>query len=262
MTTHLVFSDAHAHPNHHNNRASLLGQLILDLKPDVVVNLGDLADVPSLSSYDKGTKGFQGRTYQRDLESAHDFQERLWAPIKQAKRRRPHSYWFDGNHEHRIGRAVNLQPELEGTIASGDVRSKGWDVIVPYDGLYPGCHNIDGIEYGHYLVSGVMGRPIGGERHAYSLISKKLQSCTVGHTHIFDFHLRPRVDGTKAQALVMPAFMDYECDWAGQSGKMWSKGLVIKRNVEKGMYDMEYVSMDRLEKEYGKAKPGMGQKAQ
>jgi hypothetical protein len=44
--------------------------------------------------------------------------------------------------------------------------------------------------------------------------------------------------------------MDYDADWAGQSGKMWSKGIVIKRDVEGGMYDMEYVSMERLKKIY------------
>ncbi len=248
--THVVFSDAHAHPAHNNDRAGWLGRLILDLKPDVVVNLGDLADMPSLSSYDKGTKGFQGRTYKSDVDSALDFQDRLFTPIRQAKRKKPVFVWVDGNHEHRISKAVNLQSELDGTIASSDVRARGWDELVEYDGLYPGTHGESGITYGHFLVSGIMGRPIGGERHAYSLINKKLQSVTVGHTHVFDFHLRPRTDGTKAQALVMPCFMDYECDWAGQSGKMWSKGLVIKRNVEDGMYDMEYVSMERLKKEY------------
>ena len=40
---HLVIPDPHAHPDHNNNRADWLGQLILDLKPDVVVNLGDVA---------------------------------------------------------------------------------------------------------------------------------------------------------------------------------------------------------------------------
>lgn len=251
MKTHLVFSDAHAHPNFSNHRADYLGRLILDLKPDVVINLGDLADMPSLSSYDKGTKGFQGRTYKRDITSSLDFQERMWHPVRQAKRKRPVTYWFDGNHEQRIDRALNTSHELEGTIATEDLRVRGWDYIIPYDGLYPGVREIDGVSYGHYMVSGVMGRPIGGERHASTLISKKLTSCTVGHTHIFDFHLRPRPDGSKAQALVMPCFMDYDAEWAGQSGKMWSKGLVIKRNVSGGSYDLEYVSMERLAKEYG-----------
>ena len=67
---HLIFSDAHAHPDHDNKRAEWLGKLIMDLRPDVLVNLGDLADMPSLSSHDKGTKGFHGRSYKRDVDAA------------------------------------------------------------------------------------------------------------------------------------------------------------------------------------------------
>lgn len=249
---HLVFSDAHAHPEHSNERADWLGKLIVDLRPDVLVNLGDLADVPSLSSYDKGTKGFAGRTYKRDVEVSLEFQDRLWSPVRKAKRKRPTTYWFDGNHEQRTDRAVNVQSELEGTVSGAHFRARWWDHIVEYEGLYPGTLNLGGVSYAHYMVSGVMGRPISGERHASTLITKKLGSCTVGHTHIFDFHLRPKADGTKAQALVMPCFMDYDAEWAGQSGKMWSKGLVIKRNVEGGSYDLSYVSMDALKKEYDK----------
>lgn len=254
MKIHLVFSDAHAHPDHTNIRADYLGRLILDLKPDIVVNLGDLADMPSLSSYDKGTKGFQGRTYKRDVDTANEFLERMWHPIRSAKRKRPSFVSFIGNHEQRISRAVSVQPELEGTISLKDIElGRYGSTIVDYEGLYPGTLDLGGISYAHFMVSGVMGRPIGGERHASTLITKKLTSCTVGHTHTFDFHIRPRPDGTKAQSLVMPCFMDYDADWAGQSGKMWSKGVVIKRNVAGGQYDMEYVSMERLKKEYGQS---------
>ena len=34
------------------------GQYIADKKPDVIVNIGDFWDMPSLSSYDKGRKDF------------------------------------------------------------------------------------------------------------------------------------------------------------------------------------------------------------
>lgn len=250
---HLVISDAHASPSHNNDRADLLGKLLLDLRPDVVINLGDIADMGSLSSYDRGTKGFIGRTYKADIASANDFLDRLWHPIKNAKRRRPRFVSFVGNHEHRITKAINIQPELEGTISVADIDFKGYrSEVVDYEGLYPGTLDIDGVSYAHFMVSGIMGRPIGGERHASSLITKKLQSCTVGHSHVFDFHLRPKVDGTKACALVMPCAMDYHAEWAGQAGKMWSNGIVIKRNVAGGVYDMEFVSMERLKKVYSK----------
>ena len=73
MSTHIVFSDAHAHYQHNNNRAEWLGELIRDVKPDTVVALGDQADMPSLSGYDKGKKSFQGRTYRADIDVHSDF---------------------------------------------------------------------------------------------------------------------------------------------------------------------------------------------
>ena len=85
--THLVIPDSHAHPDHHNKRADWLGKLILDLKPDVVVNLGDMWDLPSMSGYDKGKKSFWGRTYKKDIEAGLEFDDRLWHPIRKAKKR-------------------------------------------------------------------------------------------------------------------------------------------------------------------------------
>lgn len=249
MKTHLIVSDYHSHPDHNNDRASWIGKLIVDLRPSSVVFLGDQCDMASLNSHERG---FNPHTYKKDVDSSLDFQDKVFAPIRKSKRKRPTTYWFDGNHEDRITRTLSDTPTLRGTIDLRDVRlPRMWDVYVPYEGIYPGTCQIDGVTYGHYMVSGVAGRPIGGERHASTLITKKLTSCTVGHTHVFDFSTRAKADDTKAMSVVCPCAMDYDAEWAGQSGKMWSKGLVIKRNVSQGMYDIEYVSIERLRKAYG-----------
>ena len=62
--THLVIPDSHAHPDYSNERYDWLAELILDIKPDVVIDIGDWFDMPSLCSYDRGTKGFEGRRFQ------------------------------------------------------------------------------------------------------------------------------------------------------------------------------------------------------
>ena len=65
--THLIIPDPHAHPDFHNERADWLGKLIKYLKPDVVINIGDAADMPSLCSYDKCTRAFGVRSYRKDI---------------------------------------------------------------------------------------------------------------------------------------------------------------------------------------------------
>ena len=58
-----------------------IGNYLVDKKPDIIVNLGDFADMPSLSSYDVGKKSFEGRRYKADIEAAHRAMEALLAPI-------------------------------------------------------------------------------------------------------------------------------------------------------------------------------------
>ena len=89
--THLIIPDSHAHPDYKNDRYGYIGKLILDLKPDVLVNIGDTADMASLSAYDKGKASFHGRNYEKDIVSHLDAQERMFSPIVKAKKKRPYS---------------------------------------------------------------------------------------------------------------------------------------------------------------------------
>lgn len=252
MTKHLVVPDPHAHPDYNNNRAIWLGKLIIDEKPDVVVMLGDMADIPSLCSYDKGKKSFQGRSYKKDIDAHLDFQDKLWSTVKQAKKRLPRRVCLIGNHEQRIARAIDIQPELEGTISYDDLSlSDFYDEVVHYDGASPGTIEIDGIHYAHYLVSGVSGRPISsGENMAGAMLSKRFVSSTVGHLHTFDFGVRTRGDGKKIAALCAGVYQDYKSDFAGAANDLWWRGVAVKENVENGFYDLKMVSLASIKKEY------------
>lgn len=249
---HLCIGDPHAHPDFNNNRAVWLGKLILDLKPDVVINLGDMFDMPSMSGYDKGTKSFHGRSFRKDLDAGLDFDEKLWDPVRQAKKRRPRAVFMEGNHEFRLKKMLNIQPELEGTVDFKDFNlNRNYHEVVEYDGNTPGIINIDGINYAHYFVSGVMGRPVGGEHPGYSLLTKQFESCTCGHIHVADWCTRTGPDGKRIHGLVAGVFQDYNSPWAGECNKLWYRGVVIKRNVDgNGNYDPQFVSIDMLRKAY------------
>ena len=82
----LIIGDPHANHDYDNDRFTALGKYIVQEKPEYVVCLGDMADMPSLSSYDKGTKGFEGRRYSKDVAAVIDAQEKLFAPIKEVNR--------------------------------------------------------------------------------------------------------------------------------------------------------------------------------
>ena len=248
---HLVIPDPHSHPQHNNDRAIWVGKLINELKPDVVINLGDTADLPSLCSYDKGKKSFQGRTYAADIAAHGDFQSKLWDMVRSAKKRMPRRVTLIGNHEERIGRAIDMQPELEGVISYDDLELERWyDDVVPYIGGTPGNIVIDGIMYAHYAITGVSGRPISGEHTAYSLLAKQYHSTVVGHLHTFDYCIRTRADGRKIMGLCAGVYQDYHAGWAGEANNLWWRGVCILRGVQDGCYDLETIGMQRLRKEY------------
>lgn len=248
---HLVIGDGHAHPNHHNDRAVWLGELIRDVQPDVVVDIGDSADMPSLSGYDKSSRAAVGRTYKADVEAHNDFQDKLWSTVKKAKKKLPRRIKCIGNHEQRIDRALDANHQLQGTVSYNDLRMEEWyDTVVPYTGGTPGSVSIDGITYAHYLVGGISGRPISGEHTAHSLLTKQHSSVVVGHNHLLDSCLRSRSDGTKIRALSVGCYFDYDSDWAGECNKLYWRGICILHQVEGGTYDLEEVSLERIKRTY------------
>jgi len=251
---YLILPDPHAHPDHNNDRADWLGQFILDRKPDVVVNMGDTFDMPSLSSYDKGKASFSGASYEKDISSGLDFLDRMWHPIRKAKKKKPTSIFLEGNHEHRLKKVIEYDPQLQGDkfgVSYKNYQLKDYhNEVVYYQGQTPGIYTADGISFSHFLVSGLMGRPIGGEHHAASLLSKNYSSCVVAHSHTVDWAVRSSSNGKKIMGLVAGVFQDYDAGWAGTCNNLWWPGIIYLRGVEDGTYDPEFISLEALRDEY------------
>lgn len=255
--TILCIPDQHAHYEHNNDRADYLAKLIIDIKPDIVLNGGDAADMPSLSSYDKGKRAFAGKSYKADIEAHLDFQERLWAPVRATKKKMPYRVVLEGNHEHRIERALDLSPELAGTIGFNDYDfSSYYHDVVRYEGDTPGVYDLEGILFAHYFITGVSGRPIGGERPGHMLIAKNGTSCVAFHSHTLDFATRKTVKGNVMNGLVAGCYQDYINDWAGNVGKLWRAGVAVLTDVEAGNFDFQWIGIDALKKAYGNGVQG------
>jgi hypothetical protein len=252
--THLIIPDQHAHPDFSNERADWLGKLIADIKPDIVINIGDAADMSSLNLYEKGKASFHGKNYEKDINAHLDFQERLWAPMKKSKRKLPYRVVLEGNHEYRVKRAISLDPQLEGERFGLSFKdfdfNHYYNEVIEYVGDTPGLFSADGVTYGHYMISGIMGRAIGGENHAASLLTKNFISCTVGHSHTVDWAVKTTALGQKIMGCVCGVYQDYESPWAGHRNDLWWSGVVVKRDVRKGVYSPEFISIDKIREEY------------
>jgi hypothetical protein len=253
--THLVFSCAHADPSASNDRFDWLGKFIYDLKPDLVLDLGDGPDMKSLNSYDKGkAKAIVAQSYEEDINVYNDSQERLRHQFRHHKRGKPTWIGFEGNHEHRIKTALTYDPRLEGSkygISFSHLQTNHWfKEYHEYSNSAPSVATYDGVDYAHFFAPGNSGRAIAGTHHAYGLVQARGVSSTCGHSHLRSVYFKdgPRSPGTAG--LVVGCYKGKEESWAGQGNKQWWKGVVVKREVADGMYEPQFVSMETLRKEY------------
>ncbi len=255
--THLVIPDTHAHPDYPNDRFTWLGKFIMDLRPDAIIHLGDFEDMPSLSSYDKGKKSFEGRRFLLDVASGVDAQEKMFGPLKahnEARRRlkekqyKPLRVLLGGNHtEGRINKVVQSNPELSGFLDLAHFRyPEFWDTYVPYKVPY----TLDGVSYCHHFPSGPMGQPISGVNLGRTLLQKNHASSTVGHDHRLSVATEVTSTGERMWGVSAGCYFDFTPDYARDTAKEWWRGVLVKRHVHDGDYDLETVSLDVLRRAY------------
>jgi hypothetical protein len=254
MAKHLIIPDVQAKDGVPLDHLRWVGQYVVDKKPDVLVCIGDFADMPSLSSYDVGKKSFEGRRYKQDIEASHHAMGTLLHPLhtfnKQAKKNKEKQYHPRmvltlGNHEERINRAVDDDPKLDGTISIDDLGYKeyGWEVY-PY--LEPVV--IDGVAYCHFFTTGIMGRPV---TSAAALLNKKHQSCVMGHVQGRQIAFATRADGKQMTGIFVGGCYQHDEDylkWQGNA-QTW-RGVWMLHEVNDGAFDEMPVSLNYLKRKY------------
>lgn len=250
---HLLIPDVQAKDGIDFDFLEHIGKFIVDKQPDVIICIGDFADMPSLSSYDKGTKGFEGRRYKLDIEAATRAMTRLLKPLKdynrdmisgKRKQYKPRMVMTLGNHEHRIARAINQQAEYDGVIGYHDLPYSDWEV---HDYLKP--VEIDGVLYVHFLANPMTGRPYGGT--ALAQLIKVGQSYVVGHKQTLDIATRFTLSGLQQWGLVAGACYEHDEEYKGYQGNAHFRGVVMLHDVHGGSYDPMVVSLKYLRIRYG-----------
>jgi hypothetical protein len=244
---HMVIPDIQAKPNVPHDHLEWIANYALEKRPDVIVQIGDWADMPSLSLYDKGKRCYEGRRYVKDCEAANYSLERFERTLEDYNRANPR-YAYNprkvltyGNHENRIERATMLDASLDGKLSLEDLdfERRGWE-----------CHKflevveIDGIQYAHYFISGSMGRPVSS---AAALLKARSGSATMGHVQRMDVAYHPQ---TQQIGLMCGTCYLHDEDYLGPQGNNAPRQIILKHEVENGRYDLMAVSLRFLQKRY------------
>lgn len=244
---HMVIPDIQAKPNVEHDHLEWIANYAIEKRPDVIIQIGDWADMPSLSLYDKGKRCYEGRRYVKDVEAANYSLERFERTLEEYNRNHPEDGYNPqkvltyGNHEFRIERATQLDASLDGklTLEDLDFERRGWQ-----------CHpflevvKIDGIEYSHYFISGSMGRPVSS---AAALLKARGRSATMGHVQRMDVSYHPQ---TQQIGLFAGVCYTHDEDYLGPQGNSCPRQILMKHEVDDGRYDLMAVSLRYLKKRY------------
>ena len=239
---HLVIPDCQVKSGVPLAHLSWIGRYIAEKRPDVVVCIGDFADLPSLSSYDVGKKSFEGRRYKKDLEACHQGMELLCQEFVNIPDYKPRMVLTLGNHEARINRVVETDAKLEGIISIDDLgyEAWGWEVF-PFLKVV----EIDSVQYSHYFTSGVMGRPASSAAVA---LRERQKSCVQGHVQHIDISIHKK---TQAFSLFSGICYRHEEDYLGEQGNTQKPGIWMLNEVQNGTADLLQISLGYLERRYG-----------
>jgi len=254
MTKHLVIPDTQVKPGDKAEHLRWAGEYAAEKKPDVIIFIGDHWDMPSLSSYDVGKKSFEGRRYINDINAGINAMRKFLEPIQREQDRLKRNKWKQwnprmvftlGNHEHRIERAIESDPKLDGLLKYEDfmLEEMGFEVV-PF--LEPVV--IDDIAYCHYFTSGVMGRPVSS---AKLMLQKKYMSCVMGHVQDRDIAYARKADGTNLLGLFSGIYYQHDEDYlTPQTNGSWA-GIWMLNEVANGGCDELPVSINYLREKYG-----------
>ena len=255
---HFVIPDTQCTPGMDDSYFTAIGNAIVDLEPTSLIHLGDHWDFPSLSSYDKGKKSFEGRSYLADVECGNKALEKLMAPIKAEVARRKkgkrkhwdimnnlHFTW--GNHEARQDRVVEENRELTDLVGYHNLNAEELGFKC-YPFLQPAV--IDGVAYCHYFTSGVMGRPVSS---AANMLNKKHQSTIMGHVQDRQIAYAKRADGSRITGIFAGICYEEQQGYLTpqtNTDSTWA-GCWVLNEVSQGSFDEMPLSLSYIRRKYG-----------
>lgn len=220
-----------------------IGQAIAKYEPDVVIDLGDGSDFPSISRHNSAMAQ-EGLRLKADIDAYNEGEALLAEGMGGFKPRR--KVGLRGNHEHRMVKFVEEHPVLEGLIGLHLLNDKGWE-LVPYCGAHPGVIEIDGIWYAHYFAQPNTGNPVTGT--IATRISRIGGSFVQGHQQGLMRGDVPLATGRTYRGVVAGSCYLHDEGYKGVANAHF-RGIVVLNDVRKGQFLEMPLDIDYLCREF------------
>lgn len=244
----LVIADTQVRPGVDISHLEALGEWIADHRPARIVHIGDHWDMPSLSSYDRGTAAIEGRRILADIQAGNEAMQVLLKPLRdlqrhqsQCKKRvyRPEMHFHIGNHEERMKRYENHNPQVAGLIGYDRLDLRDWRVHDFLD-----VNVIEGVSFSHYFYNPNTGRPIGGT--AENRLNKIKTSFVQGHEQGLKFATEAVLGQKRLYGLVVGSFYSHDENYKGPQGNNHWRGCALLKDHQDGEYDLELLGLEKF----------------
>lgn len=245
MSRHFIIPDRQAKPGVPLDHNRWLGYAIQEYKPDVLVDLGDAADFPSLSSY-ASAREREGQRLRKDIEVANQADDMLEEAM--GSFRPKNKIRLYGNHENRLERFLSEHPVLEGSVGLEllGVEERGWKAV-PYKHGAPNVVVVDGVHYAHYFTNVNTGRAIGG--NASYKLNAIGAAFVQGHVQGYDIGSKQYATGRVIRGIVAGSCYLHDEEYKGVANRHW-RGAVVLNEVKDGEFSEMPLTMDYLCRKY------------
>lgn len=244
MRRHLVIPDLQHRAGRSLKHLYALKNFIREVRPEVLIQLGDLGDYPSVGKYGNGTLYAEGRRLSKDNNAFCEAADIL-TPGYSCE-----LYFLEGNHEFRVAKYMAEHPELEGSLKDPKaiMASLGWKVT-PYLEIL----KLDGISYCHLFPKNLNGRVVSdkwGASSAINQIKANMVSCTAGHRPGLSYDTMEGPNGVLHGLIAGSYYLHEESYFTPHFKKYW-RGVIMKHNVKNGEYSPHFIRIKDIMEKYG-----------
>ena len=250
----VAIGDLHDSPNiRDKSRFRWIAKHIKKVKPDVVVQIGDIITLDSCTHYisdDTYTARIEKPTFMREMQSFDEALEEFNYVLKGEKVKK---YITLGNHEKRMWRYEDKNPTFYGMCQKeffGTCRKYKWKVI-PW-GQYL---MLGGVGFIHAPIN-PMGKEYGGEASERQIANKSKIDIVFGHSHRAQDIRVPKISDTKND---FTRILNIGCalpeghieSYAKHSLTGWTYQIVEIDIWDNHIIKVQNISMKKLKKLYG-----------
>ena len=220
----------------------MIAELIEYLLPDVIVDIGDFADMPSCSSWDADKAAFGQESIAADINAANVaraiLNKHIAAGMKRNKRWTPELVSITGNHENRLNKLLShaQYARFRDGIPAFDL--EGWESVPFLQVKW-----IDGLGFIHYLPYGRMAKAASNARTMHRHSGRR--SVVAGHSHEFDLYTETDSFGKQTGAVQVGCSFLHEEEYNPLSHRYW-RGVTHLVDVKDGSFGVDQWSFDRI----------------